>query len=988
MRVLIADFDLFATTGGGQTFYRSIIEANPAIQFSYLTVNEPTSAIRPANAQPIPYCELYATADWDDYCDATPPRHFLPAFVRANNVAYSVRGRQFDVVDLPDYEHFGIFLRPALAHHGVDCRKVALSLHGRLSSTINLNWGTEGRLNRSIVALENAQFRTVDLRYGLSRSYLDEWRSKIDVESHYLNPLQFFRFPVSSQPAPSSERPNLQFIGRTEKCKGPDVFVEMAWWLPADSYARALVVGPQSWDPSGEGSTSHLKTMIGRRFVDEKVFVLPSANRFDLDRLFASRAITILPSRYDTFNFVALESLMAGCPTAVSNRAGACRFLEETFPHVPFIKIDMEDWRACLPEIRQVLHDYENYRGRLVDAVRTAPPAIPSRGLADIYRSEPSPEPSARSDADDWYARLVAHQHAAGAHREGWWKAAGKRVVKAHLAADTRRLRIFHPAQSVLLAKNALKRRVRDGWLRGPASAALAVTQAHASLERYREIHLRNEQSDAELAAKLGQYGALAATMHADRIRIWREAARIETLRGNMLVAATYLLRAMRLAGEDRFQDLPSVQAVLERHGYPRESAVAAAMFGDRRSRDELCARLLDEALVINRKRPPTNFEFVDDRRNNQACKVSVIVSLYDAADKLPFFLQALSLQTLFARGQAEVVLVDSGSPGNEYAVFRLIADAVKMPVIYARTTQRETIQAAWNRGIALSHGEFLSFLGVDEGILPPTLEILAHELDADPSLDWVQANSLMTNVNEQGLWLNDIMTYDRSGYRQALTYLDTCYLSWVGALYRRDIHERCGYYDPTFGAAGDTEFKNRVLPYVKTKVLPRTLGIFWNYPSGQTTCSPRAEIEDLRAWYLHRTLAGVRYAYGNRDPEEAEQAFYCALRYRKSYCKHWSTDVEYALNLSTFLKELTPSGAPRLLHDGLATLLATYRAMDYFSKLTATSIPWSLSRAYYVARRESRRHYELSGERVRPAYEIFNDNRYEQHTQLWGKAA
>ena len=36
MKVLIADFDLFKKTGGGQTFYRSLIKKNPEIDFYYI----------------------------------------------------------------------------------------------------------------------------------------------------------------------------------------------------------------------------------------------------------------------------------------------------------------------------------------------------------------------------------------------------------------------------------------------------------------------------------------------------------------------------------------------------------------------------------------------------------------------------------------------------------------------------------------------------------------------------------------------------------------------------------------------------------------------------------------------------------------------------------------------------------------------------------------------------------------------------------------
>src|SRR5690348_13822269 len=114
LRVLIADFDLFSTVGGGQTFYRSVIEKNPEIDFHYLTLSEPHDASRPVNAHPIAYEEHYLDREWTRYCDVLPPRWSLRSTLLASNIAYSVRGQQFDVVDMPDYHQLGYSLRPAL----------------------------------------------------------------------------------------------------------------------------------------------------------------------------------------------------------------------------------------------------------------------------------------------------------------------------------------------------------------------------------------------------------------------------------------------------------------------------------------------------------------------------------------------------------------------------------------------------------------------------------------------------------------------------------------------------------------------------------------------------------------------------------------------------------------------------------------------------------------------------------------------------------
>ncbi|MFM7190415.1 MAG: family 2 glycosyl transferase, partial [Microcystaceae cyanobacterium] len=279
-----------------------------------------------------------------------------------------------------------------------------------------------------------------------------------------------------------------------------------------------------------------------------------------------------------------------------------------------------------------------------------------------------------------------------------------------------------------------------------------------------------------------------------------------------------------------------------------------------------------------------------------------------------------------------------------------------------------------------------LAFLGVDETILPDCLEVLANELDRDEHLDWVIGHSLVTNVDRQGSWVSDVMAYDRTGYEQDLVYLETCYLSWVGALYRKSIHERFGYYDQSFRGAGDTEFKSRVMPFIQSKVVDKTLGLFWNYPDERTTQSPNAEIEDMRAWYLHRTLAGVKYAFQNRSTEAVENLLYHCLGYRKSYCQHTSTDFDHAYNLALYLQEIAPESPVLPYFEGIKTLLNTYRALDWIPKLSRFS-PVSLMLETRKLTKQFEQHHQSiwpPDRTYQPHYDIFNDNRHEQHAFLW----
>lgn len=985
LRVLLAGFDLYASVGGGQTFYRSIIEKNSEIDFYYLRQSEPHDVPRPANAHPVPYQTQYFESDWAGYCDVLPPRWSMRSILLASNIAWSVRGREFDVVDMPDYEQLGYSLRPAFDRHGVKVGKLALSMHGTISTSISLNWGSDGTLNPALVLQEEMQYRAVDIRYGLSESYLDEWRARFDFENHCLSPLRFLDFATPTCTHGQRRPPDLLFVGRTEKCKGPDLFAEICWWLPRDAYGAARIVGPSSHDPSGKSSENYLRDLIQRR--SGEIELQPPATRAELSEHFASRSVALLPSRYDTFNLVAVESLFAGCPTAIGSAAGVCRFLDETFPGVPYLRINMDRPLACLPELEALLADYDGYRHRLVDSLLAAKPDVAGPSLAEIYAAPPAFDHGVRAEADGWHRLLMAHRSAETYY--GKLRSRAVTAMKAHTTPEFRRaVKSLHPRRVAGRIKRVVKDRLRNGPLYYRVGAKAMQLQARQFAARYRAIGWMLESTDRQIEQKLQETAQLVSDLRIDRIRLWREMARLEGLRGNDLVSATYRLRAMRLAGRDQFHDLPEVGRVLTDHGYAQEAEAAQAMYSGNAEDEARCQELLNRAQANHRTNAPREFERVDDRRHQSSFRASVIVSLYNAADKLPLFLETLGLQTLVRAGQADVVLIDSGSPGDEYRVFREWVERTRISAVYARSAQRESIQAAWNRGIALARGEYLSFLGVDEAILPHTLALLAAELDADPALDWVEGSSLVTNVNRRGDWVNDIMTYDRSGYEQPLAYLETCYLSYVGGLYRRRIHDRLGYYDASFGGAGDTEFKNRILPFIKSRVVPQTLGVFWNYPSGQTTCGPRAEIEDLRAWYLHRTPAGVRYALQHSDARVAEGLLYSALQYRKSYCRHWSTDVEYARHLAEFLRAEHPDASAIGLFEGVYKLLETYRLLDWLPRISPRMLSGSLDRAGRVAGEIAEQHRQLSGERIRPIYGVFNDNRHEQHNAVWRAAA
>jgi glycosyltransferase involved in cell wall biosynthesis len=995
MRVLLVASDLYKNSGGGQAVYKKLIESSPEIDFFYFRTTASDGTRRPANAKALPLQPLSKLP-----LLSPPPSvgYVNEAFREADRVASSVAGQSFDIVDIPDFVTFGGALRAAFANHGVKMGRLVLAMHGNISESIAMNWtgGADSIFEQRI--LERAQFSAADGIYAISPRYMREWQTIVKRVIHYIDPAHFAsaQAPIDAWRPPQRSRPSLYCVGRSERRKGNDLFVELVRWLDPSTFDIAAHIGDQ--DVSFARGSAHLLADIAEaRGI--RVEHRPALNREGLLKLFGASSIAVLPVRYDSLNLIALDALFSGCPVAVSSKAGVCDYLDQTHPNLPYIKIDLDNFYASVPRIRDLVDNYDSHRCLLHERLIQYPPLPVSRpDIGSVYDAILAGPPLDQNT--QFSLPLVEYKSlpkpgravdlkGAPADRAISRKPGAPRLLSRGLLRRLykARPRIWGPSRKL---SKALARFV-EGEISSSKSRYFGDPRYFSTTVDSLQIHRRLEQVSSQ---RESNQDALKERLQANyrngtsplfRCNFWLDIARIERLRGNELIAVPYELRVLRLLGDDRIGLLPRVADTLTKHGFKHEAQAARAMFGDPARAEERVYALLQAAFDRLRKYEAKPFEILDDRRSGDP-SVAIIVSLYKAADKLPHFLTAIAQQTLVRQGKVEFILVDSGSPTQERQALEAFLQHEPLNVVYARSQARETIQAAWNRGIGLARAPYLVFLGADETLYPETLEVLAQELDDNPDVDWVMSNSLVTAVDANGLYEKDIMPYDRSGAGKDHVYLETCYLSWVGGMYRKSIHDRCGYYDEDFGAAGDTEFKNRVLPHINVKYVDRGLGLFLNYPEGQTTASPRAELEDLRAWYMHRTSGGLRYAFENRPVEDAEALLRQTLGYRKSYCRHISSDIEYGAYLARYIKTRKPDSAvARSVDAGLADMLQKLRDLEFSERLPRRRQSFALMfGARRAAMRYQRSHRLALGPSANPRYELLNDNRYEQHSWLW----
>ncbi|MCR5876720.1 glycosyltransferase [Phenylobacterium sp. J426] len=942
MRVLLLETDLFSAVGGGQTVYQNLVRRRADVQFSFFSTGG-TAGASPPNATAIPL------TDWSplEY-EFGREGHLQPALVAARRLARSVRlaepGAAFDVVDAPDYREHALFIREALAEEGVSVGSVALALHGTISSALRGGWPWQGDARKMFAALElreRLQRQTVDSLYAISGAYAGEVARGSGRTVNLIDPLALVR-PTEPVMAPPGGPPDLVFVGRREKRKGPDLFVDLVWSTPRELYGAARLIGGDGVNHEGRGGDEILAEAA--RLRDVQVSFEPPHSQSELRALCRGRTVLVVPSRYDQFNLVALEALLGGCPTLVSRGAGVAEWIEIHLPALAWLIVDFTCDRAAAELAARICRDYDAVRAEVVRAVQEAKLQPDLTRFDTMYApSQPRPPLAVRTRLRAFAQRAtLAANVRAVSERPPLPRDPVLRAGAASLFAVQKGSRIVgHSWARALgaaqrlrgeLTEEAIVARFRRRIVRlyGVKGAALPEFTLSGSADGVRDRLLYQAEAEAPQRLEKITYAQLVASeRRLERVHWYAELARLEQAAGHRLTAAVYQARILRWLGADRFSRLADIEATLVEEGFPAEAASLTGLLDDGPMSRPDGRGILDAQLARHLVLPSKAWARVEDHRADAEPKVSVIVSLYNAAAKLPGFVRFLRQQLLLQAGRVEVIFVDSGSPADEWAALEPVWRERPFPMVYARSAERETIQAAWNRALGLARGAYLVFLGVDEGVRPDGLARLARVLDDEPGVDWVMADSFINQIDRRGVVDQDVMAYVRTGLRGASHYLESTYLSYVGGMYRRTIHDRFGYYDESFRAAGDTEFKNRVLPFIEVRHLPERLGVFNDFPDARMTNHPRAEIEDIRAWYIHRTPAGMAYAFDNKPVEAAVALLRDTLSYRKAYKRELSTDIDLATALAGYLAHRAPGQHWTRVRDITFQLRNRFRRLD-----------------------------------------------------------
>jgi GT2 family glycosyltransferase/glycosyltransferase involved in cell wall biosynthesis len=403
--VLILDFDFFTAVGGGQTFYRRVVERNPDFVFHYPSRGPDLAIARklPANARPFAFDDTAVFKKEVARINAIRvPAELAPITWRLSGVLAGVQGMCFYAVDVPSYFPVAHLVRPIGAGFGIFVGSVALAMLGW--NSVSAQHGYAGDVPDPVLQafeiFEADSIAAADVRYVISGVEIAQTRTPVPnvVEIDMHDVLE--RVPLPEAEPPGEGLPDLWYVGRLDRAKAPDLFVDLASRMPG-LFDGCHVTGPDNpWSSEQRWSERLLQAGAARGLAIRYSGMLSDEEL--RRRVYRGRSVVVVPSRTDAFNFVALEALQNGCPVLLSRRAGAFEFLSERHPLLVPAVMDPDNLDAAEHELRSLLENYPTVARAYRASIRAHPLPEPRTGfMSEIYSAAPSPESRLRQPTID-----------------------------------------------------------------------------------------------------------------------------------------------------------------------------------------------------------------------------------------------------------------------------------------------------------------------------------------------------------------------------------------------------------------------------------------------------------------------------------------------------------------------------------------------------------------------------------------------------------
>lgn len=232
---------------------------------------------------------------------------------------------------------------------------------------------------------------------------------------------------------------------------------------------------------------------------------------------------------------------------------------------------------------------------------------------------------------------------------------------------------------------------------------------------------------------------------------------------------------------------------------------------------------------------------------------VTAIVSTYNAEKYINDCLKDLENQSI--RKSLEIIVVNSGSQENEREIVRRFQKNYSN--IKYIETEHESIYTAWNRALYIASGRYITNANTDDRHVFYAYERMRDTLDERKDIALVYADCWVTEEDNQTfekINLKGIYAWKDFSFEQLKR---SCFMG-PQPMWRKELHDKYGYFDESFTVAGDWEFWLRMASQgEKFLHLREVLGIYQERRDSlehKNTMISSSESEIVRKKYMEES--------------------------------------------------------------------------------------------------------------------------------------
>ena len=117
----------------------------------------------------------------------------------------------------------------------------------------------------------------------------------------------------------------LLYVGRVEPLKGLDLLVETAAQMDSEDGVRMMVVGA---DANGGQEMDRVKQLAKERDLEDQIDFVGQVDHLELPLYYNAADVCVVPSYYESFGLVALESMACGTPVVATRVGGLSTIIQ------------------------------------------------------------------------------------------------------------------------------------------------------------------------------------------------------------------------------------------------------------------------------------------------------------------------------------------------------------------------------------------------------------------------------------------------------------------------------------------------------------------------------------------------------------------------------------------------------------------------------------------------------------------------------------